>query len=88
MALDNLRCQIDEIDERIIDLVAQRFTLTREVGRVKIEQKLDPVDVTREESQLRRFRDLARQQTLNPELIAAIYRLIIDEVVRNHRTVR
>lgn len=88
MSLSNLRRSIDEIDRQIVDLFACRFRITQEVGLVKSKERLDPVDNAREEAQLRHFREMAATKGLNPELIASIFRLVIDEVVRNHRSLR
>ena len=78
--LHALRTQIDAIDEKIVG-----FAITAEVGKLKARDALNPVDPNREAEQAERFRQLAAQHGLNPELVAAVFRVLIDEVVRNHR---
>lgn len=83
--LKSLRTEIDEIDGKIVDLLASRFRLTSEVGRLKAQHALGAVDLQREAAQEARFRELAERNGLNPELVVRVFRSVIDEVVKNHR---
>ena len=83
--LQSLRTEIDEIDGKIVDLLACRFRLTSKVGRLKAQYALGAVDRQREAVQEARFRELAELHGLNPELIVRVFRSVIDEVVKNHR---
>lgn len=80
-----LRGEIDEIDAKIVDLLDARFRVTAKVGKLKAQHALAAVDPDREAAQEARFRELARQRGLNPDLVVQIFRGIIDEVVQNHR---
>ena len=46
--LQSLRTEIDEIDGKIVDLLACRFRLTSKVGRLKAQYALGAVDRQRE----------------------------------------
>lgn len=83
--LQSLRTEIDEIDGKIVDLLASRFRLTSRVGRLKALHALDAVDPQREAAQEARFRELAQRNDLNPDLVLRVFRSVIDEVVKNHR---
>jgi chorismate mutase len=85
--LQALRAEIDEVDAKIVGLLAERFRVTGEVGKLKARHALAAVDPRREAAQEARFRELARQRGLNPDLVVRIFRAIIDEVVENHRKV-
>ena len=83
--LQLLRTEIDEIDGKIVDLLARRFRLTSKVGRLKAQYALGAVDRQREAAQEARFRELAELNGLNPELIVRVFRSVINEVVKNYR---
>lgn len=84
--LTALREQLDEIDERLVRVLVERFRVTREVGRLKAEVGLPPVDVAREERILARLGMVAQLADLDPELLRGIYRWIFDAVVTEHRS--
>jgi chorismate mutase len=83
--IKSLRAEIDEIDGKIVDLLASRFRLTSHVGKLKAAHALEAVDPEREATQEVRFRELARHSNLNPDLVLRVFRSVIDEVVKNHR---
>lgn len=83
--LDELRKSIDTIDHSLILLLAKRFRVTQQIGRYKWQHGLPAIDEGREHAQFERLKRLAQEEGLNPELIYKLYRLIIDEVVENHR---
>lgn len=83
--LTALREELDEIDRHLVQVLEERFRVTREVGRLKAEVGLPPVDVAREEQVLARLGTVARRARLDPELLNAIYRRIFDAVVAEHR---
>jgi len=83
-----LREKIDDVDRKLVLLLAERFALTSQVGRLKADSKLEAVDPAREAQKLDALRLLSRQQGLSPELVAELFKLIMAEAVRNHRRIR
>lgn len=83
--LTALRGQLDEIDERLVRQLEERFQVTREIGRLKASVGLPPVDVAREERILARLEEVARMSHLDPDLLRDIYRRIFAAVVAEHR---
>ncbi|CAN7530298.1 chorismate mutase [Paenibacillus sp. LjRoot153] len=83
--LDELRKNIDEIDQKIITLLAQRFKYTEEVGIYKAKSHLNAQDTNRESQQFQRIMQLSEQNALNPEYSYEIYRRIIDIVISRHQ---
>ncbi len=53
--IKELRERIDSIDEKIIDLLAQRFEIAREVGKLKRQLNLKVEDSNREEAIVNRL---------------------------------
>lgn len=77
--LKPLRDRIDALDDNIIDLLAERMDIVREVGRIKAQQKLDLIQSDRVVEVRERNAQRAANKGVNPELIRAIYTAIIDE---------
>ena len=80
-----VREKIDQIDTRLVELLAERFALTHRVGLLKASRELEAVDAQREAEKLARLRVLCAQHDLNPELVTQLFTCIMEEVVRNHR---
>ena len=83
--LDSLRAAIDAIDERLLDLLAERFALTRRVGAIKAELRLPPVDPIRKASIAARIHDLAATRQLKPQVVTRLYDVLLDAVADQHR---
>lgn len=86
--LQELREQIDRLDQSLVLLLANRFALTRRVGRIKARNGLQSFDPDREQGKLDAIATLCREHELNPELMDGILREIMREVVRNHDAIR
>lgn len=82
------RSSIDNIDAALVALLAERFNVTREVGRWKAAHDVTAVDPDRERRQIERLRLLADEAGLDPDFLERFLRLIIDEVVAHHRGLR
>jgi monofunctional chorismate mutase len=87
MELNEIRKKIDEIDEKIIELLARRFELTSEIGFLKAGQGIEAVSPEREALQFQRFEKLAKELELSYPMVEGIFRQIIDQVVRDHETI-
>lgn len=79
-----LRSSIDNMDAALIHLLAERFRITQEVGRLKAERGLPPADPQREREQVARLRALAVESHLDPEFAEKFITFIVAEVVRHH----
>ncbi len=85
--LTYLRKSIDNIDNAIIAMLAERFKLTQKVGIYKAQNNLPAVDNTREEEQYNRIYQLAKEYGLNPQFAKKFLETIIEEVVKNHKKI-
>lgn len=83
--LEVLRRQIDEVDERFVKLLAERFQITRRVGTIKAERGLPAQDATREAQIDAKVRRLASEHQLDAGLVSDVLRAVIDRVVAEHR---
>lgn len=82
--LNILRQKIDEIDDKIVELISQRFKNTNEIGLIKARNDLPLVDENRESEIISRLLEKSEALSLNPDLIASIFRSILSEAVSNH----
>jgi chorismate mutase len=80
-----LRDQIDAIDAEMMDLLARRFQVTRQVGKLKAEKHLSSFDPVRERQKLERLQALAEDSDLDPEFVLSLFQSIFNEVVANHK---
>lgn len=86
--LGGYRDSIDNIDGALVFLLAERFKVTKAVGRHKARAGLPAADPAREVQQIERLRSLAAAAKLDPDFSEKFLRFIIDEVIRHHDRVR
>ncbi|WP_299816587.1 chorismate mutase [uncultured Jannaschia sp.] len=79
------RAAIDRLDAILVYTLAERFTRTQAVGRLKAEHDLPPSDPAREEQQIARLERLAQEAGLDPAFAKEFLAFIIEEVIRHHR---
>ncbi len=85
--LMRLRASIDNLDAALVHLLAERFTCTQQVGRLKASHGLPPADPQREAEQIGRLRQLAEESRLDPEFAEKFLNFIVAEVVRHHEAI-
>ena len=83
--LEVLRRQIDAVDEQFVQLLAERFRITRRVGAIKAERGLPAQDAIREAQIDAKVRRLAADHELDEGLVSDVLRAVIDRVVAEHR---
>lgn len=79
-----LRGSIDNLDAALVHIMAERFKITKRVGRLKATHGLPPADPDREARQIERLRALADDADLDPEFAEKLLNFIVSEVVRHH----
>lgn len=77
--LKEQRARIDALDDRIVDLLAERMDVVREVGMIKAKNKIDLIQSDRVNEVRERCAVRGANKGLNPEMIRRIYTEIIDE---------
>lgn len=82
--LAQFRARIDELDDQLIRLLAERFEITKAVGAHKADVGLPAADPGREAEQVARLRRLAEEVGMDPTFSEQVFRLIVDEVIRHH----
>jgi chorismate mutase len=85
--LRRLRASIDNLDAALVHLLAERFTCTQQVGRLKAGHGLPPADPEREAEQIARLRQLAVESRLDPEFAEKFLSFVVAEVLRHHEAI-
>lgn len=84
-SLDELRDDIDRVDEVLVRLLNERARVACEIGRIKKEQGIEVYQPDREKQVLAHVRGIAAEGPLGPEAIARLFERIIDEARRLER---
>ena len=85
--LDELRGNIDRVDEVLVRLLNERAHWVCEIGHVKKEQGVEVYQPDREKDVLTHVREVASEGPLGPDAIARLFERIIDEARRLERRV-
>lgn len=82
--LSRLRQELDEIDERFVVVLAERFGKTRQIGEYKRQNGLPPMDAAREKEVFDRLEALATTLSVSPELLHELLDTLMTAVKREH----
>jgi chorismate mutase-like protein len=83
--LDDLRDDIDRVDEVLVRLLNERARVACEIGRLKKMQGIDVYQPEREKQVLDHVRSVASEGPLGADAIARLFERIIDEARRLER---
>src|SRR5215813_10888893 len=83
--LDDLRDDIDRVDEVLVRLLNERARVACEIGRLKKELGIEVYQPEREKQVLAHVRGVAAEGPLGPDAIARLFERIIDEARRLER---
>jgi chorismate mutase len=76
--LDHIRQRIDDVDRRLVALLAERAQLVEEVVHYKRSHHMAVVDRGREDRMLARIAEVAKDAGLDPRVAQQVLRTIID----------
>ncbi len=85
--LDDLRSDIDRVDEVLVRLLNERARCVCEIGKLKRTNGMEIYQPDREKQVLDHVRGIAAEGPLGPEAIARLFERIIDEARRLERRV-
>jgi chorismate mutase len=86
-SLEDLRKDIDRVDEVLVRLLNERARCACEIGRIKKEQNVEIYQPEREKQVLEHVKSIAADGPLEPEAIARLFERIMDEARRLERRV-
>jgi len=85
--LDELRQDIDRVDEVLVRLLNERARRVCEIGQLKKAQGIEVYQPDREKEVLSHVREVACEGPLGPDAIGRLFERIIDEARRLERRV-
>jgi chorismate mutase len=85
--LDDLRNDIDRVDEVLVRLLNERARVACEIGQIKKERGIEVYQPEREKQVLAHVRSVAAEGPLGADAIARLFERIIDEARRLERRV-
>ncbi|MBU1017546.1 chorismate mutase [Patescibacteria group bacterium] len=77
--MENIRQQIDHIDQKIIKLLAERMDLVKQIAELKKQNQLPVQDEKREKELRDNLKILAARHGLDPEFINHLYSHVFIE---------
>ena len=87
MTLDDLRRDIDRVDEVLVRLLNERARCVCEIGKLKKELGIEVYQPSREKDVISHVRAVASEGPLGPDAVARLFERIIDEARRLERRV-
>ena len=78
MSLDELREEIETIDQDIVELIARRTYVAETIAQVKAERDLPTTDEKQESQVMERAGANAERFNVDANLVKAIFRLLIE----------
>lgn len=76
--LNKKRQEIDEIDNKIVNLICDRVSIIMEIGEYKNSNSIPVMQYTRVNEVMKKRAELARNRGIDEKLIHDIYQIIID----------
>ncbi len=78
MTIEELREEIREVDQELVELIAQRSYVADTIAEVKAEEGLPTTDERQEQAVMNRAGEYAEQFDVDSNLVKAIFRLLIE----------
>ena len=76
--IQQLRKQVDEVDEQILNALGERAKICRAIGLVKKKEGMQIRDISRENEIYKRVIEKAVEFHLDPLQVEAVYREIVN----------
>ncbi|MBA2962158.1 MULTISPECIES: chorismate mutase [Ramlibacter] len=86
-SLTTLRAQIDETDDRIVALLAQRFMLTRQVGECKVAIGEPPISPARQTERQHLLSQLASKHRVDELLVRHLFDVVRQHTLADHQRI-
>jgi len=77
VSLEDLRKDIDDIDTRVVKLLAERERAARKIGALKRKGNRQVHDAARENKVIEHIRQLAVKEDINPENVERLYQMVM-----------
>ena len=88
LLLKNERSTIDRLDAIIVNALIERFSVTKRIGLLKAENKIETYDSEREKTQVKTLEKLIKYSDLDKKFIVNLMKLITTESKKNHEQIK
>ncbi len=88
LLLKNERSTIDRLDATLVNILIERFSVTRRIGFIKAEYDIDTYDRDREKMQLKALEKLIEDSELDREFVVNLMKLITTESKKKHEQIK
>lgn len=75
--LEQLRDEIKQIDVHIIELLAKRLSVAKQIGQLKLTLGKDVIDLAREKNLFALYDELSKKHHLSSEFVSELFKHII-----------
>jgi chorismate mutase len=80
--LEDLRKEIDLLDDALIQVIAKRMEIVLEIGKIKKEMNIEPLDEQRWQKVSTRIKDTAKKYNLSEDLVKKVYEEIHQSALK------
>lgn len=80
--IEQIRCMLDEVDDELLQLLAKRMEMVKDLGRLKKQENLSVLQMERWKNVVRRGLDAAARRGLDPGFVQNLLNCIHTEALR------
>jgi chorismate mutase len=80
--LATFRKKIDKIDDRLVALLIKRMNVVKELDIYKKQHNIVPLDTTRRDEILKKQKQVAKKNGIDPAYVAEVYEKIHEHSLR------
>ena len=88
LLLKNERSTIDRLDTTMVNILIERFSVTKRIGLIKAEHNIEPHDGKREKTQLNKLEKLIEDSDLDKTFIINLMKFITTESKKKHEQIK
>ena len=88
LLLKNERSTIDRLDSTMVNILIERFSVTKRIGLIKAENNIEPHDEKREKTQVKTLEALIGESELDKTFIINLMKLITTESKKKHEQIK
>ena len=79
---------LDALDRRLVEVLAERFTVTERIGTIKAHLRMPARDSERERAQIQRLRELSERAGVDGDCVQRVFETVTAAVRRRHEELR
>ncbi len=76
--IEELRNQIDQIDEKLLKVIKERIAIMRQIGEMKKSQNIEIRDFDREDSKVAMLKKQAEELNIPENIIMAVWNVFFE----------